>query len=319
MNTAITGQLVSVIEGHSLREVPPGTAVLASKLLERYGATVQAILFYGSSLRTGDETDSIVDLYVLVDDYYSAYGSWLQATLNRLLPPNVFYMQACTERGVVRAKYGVLSLEDFRRGTSFAWFHSYIWGRFAQPAAILYSKNQEVMAEIHAAQAQAVVTFINRVVPQMGQHFTARQLWVWGLSLSYGAELRAEKPQSLGRLYDCAPDYYETITHIVLSSLPYAVEARNTNTTVDYAALVPPWMQRRNRLAWILRTFQGKILSVLRLLKAAFTFEDGLEYVLWKIERHSGVKVEVSRRLQQHPLLAAAVLSWRLYRRKAFR
>ncbi|MBW1980227.1 MAG: hypothetical protein JRJ12_03315, partial [Deltaproteobacteria bacterium] len=56
-----------------------------------------------------------------------------------------------------------------------------------------------------------------------------------------------------------------------------------------------------------------------RLLKAAFTFEDGLEYVLWKIERHSGVKVEVSRRLQQHPLLAAAVLSWRLYRRKAFR
>ena len=34
-------------------------------------------------------------------------------------------------------------------------------------------------------------------------------------------------------------------------------------------------------------------LSVLRLLKALFTFEGGLDYIAWKLERHSGQRIEV--------------------------
>ena len=35
----------------------------------------------------------IADLYLLVDDYHSAFGSRFQALMNRLLPPNVFYLE----------------------------------------------------------------------------------------------------------------------------------------------------------------------------------------------------------------------------------
>ena len=42
---------------------------------------------------------------------------------------------------------------------------------------------------------------------------------------------------------------------------------------------------------WRLRRMQGKFLSVARLAKAIFTFENGVDYVLWKVKRHSGVHI----------------------------
>ena len=42
-----------------------------------------------------------------------------------------------------------------------------------------------------------------------------------------------------------------------------------------------------------LRRINGKALSALRLMKAAFTFEGGADYLAWKIARHSGVEIEL--------------------------
>jgi hypothetical protein len=54
-------------------------------------------------------------------------------------------------------------------------------------------------------------------------------------------------------------------------------------------------------------------------MKAAFTFDDGAVYILWKIERHSGVGIELSDWQRRHPILASTTLFWRLYRKGAFR
>ena len=59
--------------------------------------------------------------------------------------------------------------------------------------------------------------------------------------------------------------------------------------------------------------------SVLRLFKAAFTFNEPLEYLLWKIERHSGLYIEPSDRQLRHPLIFAWPLLWKLKRQGAFR
>jgi hypothetical protein len=45
----------------------------------------------------------------------------------------------------------------------------------------------------------------------------------------------------------------------------------------------------------------------------------GAEYILWKIERHSGVRIELSPFARRHPILAGWGAAWRLYRRGAFR
>ncbi len=44
---------------------------------------------------------------------------------------------------------------------------------------------------------------------------------------------------------------------------------------------------------WRRRRALGKLLSVLRLFKAAFTFNQPLEYILWKVERRSGLRALV--------------------------
>ncbi len=65
--------------------------------------------------------------------------------------------------------------------------------------------------------------------------------------------------------------------------------------------------------------FRGKAWSVLRLLKASFTFDGGADYLAWKISRHSGVAVTVTPWQRRHPIAGAIVQFWRLYRKGAFR
>ena len=180
----ISTQLTRTISHFAERTASPAIRVLIEEILQRHGDAAQGILFYGSCLRSGDDLDGLVDLYLLVDEYRNALKSRSQAMLNSLLPPNVYYLERKFEDQVVRTKYAVLSLADFRKGTSMGWFHSYLWGRFCQPTALLYARHEAVTQQVMTCFAQAVMTFVRRVLPQLDHDFTARQLWGRGLTLS---------------------------------------------------------------------------------------------------------------------------------------
>ena len=60
-------------------------------------------------------------------------------------------------------------------------------------------------------------------------------------------------------------------------------------------------------------------MSVLRLLKSLVTFDRGVDYALWKVERHTGVQVPVSKFERSHPILTSPKLLWRVYRLSAVR
>ena len=311
--------LSDLIRQTALQPVSPAVQALGGHIRGRFQGALQAILFYGSCLRTGDDRDGIVDLYVLVDSYHRCYSRHIWASLNKLLPPNVYYLEVPFEDRTVRAKYAVLSLTDFCKGASRAWFHSYIWGRFAQPTALVYVRDEAVSARIHRSMAGAVRTFVESVLPQVPATFCARDLWQRGLSFSYRAELRAERPAKLARLYDAAPAYYSAATAAALRDLTaagYPVEALAPDR---YRLRLSDAARRRNAMLWRLRIFQGKLLSALRLLKGWATFAGGTDYILWKIKRHSGVAVELTPRLRRHPLLAVCVIGWRLYKKGGFR
>jgi len=297
---------------------PSAIHALADNLLANYGEAVQAILFYGSCLRTGDDRDGIVDLYLLVERYRAAEPRRILAVLNKLLPPNVFYVEVPFEDRVVRAKYSVLSLTDVENGTSKRWFHSYIWGRFAQPTGLVYARNEQIAMRVQSALTQAVLTFIGRVLPLVPSPFTARDLWKEGLHLSYRAELRAERPEKLARLFEASRDYYENITHAALQLLSLPVVIQQKDGAYSYATAITDRTRLISRLDWVVRCWQGKLLSILRLLKGSLTFRGGVNYLLWKIERHSGIKIDVPPRLKEYPLVATCVIFWRLYRRGAY-
>lgn len=312
-------QIIPFIRQHATRLVPTALYALRNELLARYGDAILVILFHGSCFRKGDASDGLVDLYLLVNSYRAAYHKHLHRTLNRLLPPNVFYLEITVDDIVVRAKYTVISLADFQRGTSMNWFHSYLWGRFAQPAGILYSRHESIADVVYSALAQAVITFMTRTLPIIPAQFDARILWNQGLLLSYRAELRPEFPDKLVRLFEWTPQYYEQLTRIAMGALPYSVGAVTRDASCHYHAQIPIRIRFVNRLAWRVRFIQGKLLSLLRLLKGLLTFKGGIDYVLWKIERHSGITIAVTPRLRRVPFLGICFIFWRLYRSGAFR
>ena len=313
------GKLCALIRPMLCQPVYPAVQVLVDAILAIH-PNAAAILFYGSCLRSGNDRGGIIDLYVLVDSYRETYPSAFWALLNKVLPPNVYYIEAPLDERRVRAKYAILSMQDFQDGTSTKWFHSYIWGRFAQPVALAYSRDAAVVDRIVPALAQAVQTFVRRAAPCTRSPFTARDLWFKGLSLSYRAELRSERPEKVTALFASFPAHYAAITQAAIQTLPFPIEVRAaTSAQQTYAVSWSMGMRFGARQTWRLRALLGKLLSVLRLIKGAFTFTGGFDYILWKIERHSGVRVEVPARLKRYPLLAVGVLVWRIYRQGGFR
>ena len=308
-------KLLETIKQTFVRSPSPAVSHLLNAILTSYGEAVQAILFYGSCLHKGEDLDGLFDLYVLVDSYGPVNKNSMQAVLNRLLPPNVFYLEVPYKEQTVRAKYAILSLDDLQKGTSRRWFHSYLWARFCQPTAMVYVRNDQVAEQVSTAFAQAVVTFISRVLPRMQQEFTIRELWSRGLELTYRSEFRSEQAEKQVRLFDAEPDYFEIITRKAFAGLPYRVNEINNRETALYKAIIPYSVRLISRITWTVRIVQGKILTILRLVKGSLTFEGGVDYILWKIERYSGVTLEVSPFLKRHPVLAMCVLSLRLYRR----
>ncbi len=227
-----------------------------------------------------------------------------------MVPPNVFYMELSHDNKTLRSKYGVITVEDLEEGAS-AWFHSYIWGRFAQPTRLLYASNDSVRNRIHTILAQATITFLRAIVPALGRStMDAETIWSRGLALSYEAELRPEQKSRARQLTHLNMGDYTRLTECAapaLSNLEVLPQGR-------YNCIVNERDCRRTLRRWRLRGIQGRILSIIRLTKAVFTFSDCVDYAAWKIERHTGIKIEVTPRLQNHPILFGGKVMWQLIR-----
>jgi len=292
---------------------------LRDALLKQYDDAVDAMLFYGSCLHGGNALDGLVDLYLVVDGYSNACRKPLPALFNWLLPPNVYYLEVKVNGNRVRSKYAVISRRDLQRGTSPEWFHSYLWGRFSQPCALLYSRDTETDQIVQQALVQALLTFLTRVLPALPEQLDSAAIWQQGLALSYRTELRTEGPQRSVHLFEAWQAHYEAVTSLAMDELPFRITRTQHASRLLYTISVPRYTRMLSRSGWLLRRFQGKVLSLLRLMKASFTFQGGIDYIAWKLERHTGVPVEVTPNMRRHPLIYSWGLVWRLYRRGVFR
>ena len=92
-----------------------------------------------------------------------------------------------------------------------------------------------------------------------------------------------------------------------------------TGGELRYRAAPGTWSRFAARGGWALRRAQGKLLSLLRLVKGLFTFDGGLDYIAWKLSRHSGETIVIPDKVRRRPLLHLWGFFWGLYRRGIFR
>lgn len=295
----------------------PGIQPLLDEIRQKHGEALQAILVYGSWLR--GKRDTMLDFYVLVEDYRTLDSAW-QGIMCRLLPPNVYHIHHKnddpeSENPELRAKYALLTLDRFRKAMRHD-FHSYFWARFAQPCEILYVRDDATRANLTEALSSAARTFVQRVLPAMGDKFSSAELWTHGLALTYQCELRTESSNRGESIYEYDPAYYDDVTSDYALKSP---NLSNEGAENQYRNQSSASSRKLSSFRWWLRRVQGKLLSVLRLIKAAVTFNEPLEYLLWKIKRHTGIYIEPTQRQLKHPLIFAWPLLWKLYRQGAFR
>jgi hypothetical protein len=249
---------------------------------------------------------------VLLDDVRAWPGAWLARQANRVLPPNVGYLEIDHEGQRIRAKFAVLSRAQFAARVTAGSLDTTIWARFSQPAVMVWSRSatdHAAVVDLIAAAVGCAACWAAWLGPAAG---TAEDFWRALFARTYAAELRVEKQARALDIVGKAPARYAAL-------LPPAWEragihyARGEDGIL--ATEILPEERRGAARRWAWRARLGRPLNILRLLKAAFTFEGAMDYALWKVERHSGVRVQVAPWLRRFPLLAAPWLYWKLKRR----
>jgi len=276
------------------RPVPREIAAMAEALRDRLGPGVAAVIAYGSCLRGVAASESLIDLYVLTRDYSDMPAAKLAQWACRLVPPNVYYAECDFEGGALRCKYAMLPLDQFADWMRPATSNPYFWARFAQPSALIYAADDAVRGKVAAAIAQALRTSYANARGLAPDATDPLDLWQRLFEHTYATELRSEKTSRANDLLQADRAYYEQAGALLRNESP----------------IVANWPWRRAA---------GRLWSVARLVKAAFTFTGGADYLAWKIERHSGHKLNLSDWQRRHPLLAAITLLPKLLRKGAVR
>ena len=275
--------------------VPPEVAAMANAVRASFGTGVMAVLSYGSSLRGVDPAETLIDLYVLTDSLSDVSSNPVSRAACALLPPNVYYAETVFEGRTLRSKYAVLPLAAFERRCGGMTDNPYFWARFSQPCRLVHVHDRMTRVRVVQSLGEAVRTMLTAAAGVAPMEVDAAALWVAGFRETYRTELRPEGPDRAAGIVKADEAYYRALA--------------------DAAAPILP----ERAADWRLRRLIGKALSVLRLLKAAFTFAGGADYLAWKIGRHSGERIELKPWQRRHPILGALSLLPGLLRRGAVR
>ena len=294
MNASL--RLRDIVASELAEPVEPRVRDIAAAVAAQHPAAARAVLFYGSCLREKQLEGLMLDFYLIVSDYREAYDRRWLATANRLIPPNVFPF---AWQGL-SAKYAVLSEADFARECSTTARSVSVWARFAQPARLVWSADAAAEDRAVEAISQAAPTLFALTRPALPPERRDEPLAVFreGFALTYGAEIRAERKNRPGSIVDTDPKRYVRVGQAVLAQAPAVSPVQGS---------------------WRARQRKGKLITVARLAKASLTFAGGVDYLAWKISRHSGVPIEVKPWQRRWPLLAAVTLLPRLLKKGAIR
>ena len=272
----------------------PAVRALAQALIEEAGA--EAVLFYGSNLRTGS-LDGVLDFYVLLPGEERA-RIW----------PVVSYHERAIEAVTLRAKVATMALSTFAEAASGELADTTIWARFVQPSALVFARDAAARARVEDAIAAAAMTAARLAVTLGPPTGTPEDYWRALFRATYKAEFRVEKPGRENDILAVNADHFDGLLPLALTAAGVAFTTSGERLTPSLAA-----SERARTLRWWKRRVRlGKPLNFARLVKASTTFEGAARYAAWKIERHTGMPVDVTPFRERHPVLAAPGVLWSL-------
>ncbi|PNQ76055.1 hypothetical protein BA950_09600 [Erythrobacter sp. SAORIC-644] len=294
----MNGDLAQRIGASLDRPVRDEVAAYAKRLGEEAGAL--AVLFYGSNLRTGS-LEGVLDFYIL-----------LPGPQRERIWPRVSYREWDHAGERLRAKIATMSLRQFASAAKGLSRDTTIWARFVQPSALVWQANEEARAEVTQALCDAAVT-AGRLAAAVGPaRGTADDYWRALFRATYKAEFRVEKPGRENSILEVNADHFDGLLPLAWNAGGMRFKRMN-----GLFEPLPNSAERRRVLKWWSRRARlGKPLNLLRLAKATTTFDGAADYAAWKLQRHTGIALEVTPFRARHPLLAAPGALVELWRKR---
>ena len=257
-----------------------------------------AIVCYGSVLSPATRRPtSYHDFYLLVDSL-----AWFRRprdrALGRVLPPSVYYREFADG---LRCKYCVLTTSQFAREMRPPIRDLHNVGRFSKRVGIVYARDAGAFDLVVEGCLQAARTLRPHALALLGARFTLDEFIRMLLRLSYLGEQRVAEDSKLEALFLAEREHYRRFYGAVLAEAGLSPQR---GESYQVAPPAPEARQRTERLLERSRRF-GK----LRWPKYMLTVDGWLEIALEKVERHHGVRIELTERERRWPL----VFGWRKY------
>jgi hypothetical protein len=256
--------------------VPEVAQGFTRALVENGGGGVVAVLLYGSQLhRSSPDRYSAWDLAVVVDDYSAFHLAMrdhghqrrnpaLMSLMGRVLPP---YVTAFNPPGMGSglAKCLVLSESQFQRALGPRAQDHFMKGRFVQHVEVVWTASPEHETRIQAALEEARKDVLAWAGPFLEEPFDAASL-----------------------------------TQRILSEAAERGElTREPDGRFRFRDTPGRWQRMRARIYFA----RSKVRGTARWAKHVVTFNDWLPYVKRKVERRTGLTIELTPAEERWPLI----------------
>jgi hypothetical protein len=283
---------------------------LARGIVEKGGASVQAVVFFGSR-KTQAQPDSFsaYDFFVLTHDYRRFYeglrrtgvlkrNPTLVAALNSVLPPNQISIVDAADGTWI--KCSVATLGAFMRDTSSRRKDHFCLGRLFQPTEILYVSEPAIREAVEEALLSAHLLTYRWIRPWLPSRFGVEQYARTLLRVSLSREIRPEPPGRMEELFVAQRDYFVAVYGELLRDLAQEGELRELGGG-EYALVHPAGAFERLKTAAYFRW--SLVRATARWAKYIVTYEGWLDYIVRKVERRTGAKIVLTQRERRHPLI----------------
>jgi hypothetical protein len=290
-------------------QVPAAARPIVDALRSAGGPSVRAVLLFGSQLvRAAPDRHSAWDVVAVVDAYapfhrhlvaggHHRRPAWLLTLLARVLPPNITAFDP--GGGAPFAKVAIVSARDFERALGPRPRDHFLKGRMVQKVALAWASDDQARRDVEGALRSARRDVLSWVGPYLEGTFDTSALARRMLEVSYAGELRPESGDRVQQVYDVQRDFLEATYARVLRE---AAERGAVEAVADGRFRTAPASTRR-RLGLRLYFTRSKLRATARWLKHVITFNDWLTYVQRKVERRTGMRVEITPWERRLPLL----------------
>ncbi len=294
---------------------------LVAGLRAHGGEGMAAVVAYGSQVTSaGPGRHSAHDLFVVVDGYRDFYGSLrasghagrnagMLSMVSRILAPTVIAFRPAAPDGPL-AKCAVASRHDLAREMGRHRRDHFCLGRMMQQVSVVYTRDEEVAAWVDATVAGGRGLAPDWTLPFLDAPFSVDAFCRRMLEVSYAGEIRPEQRSRVGTVYEAQKQYLrDTYTPILDARVAGGVLEASGGR---YRFVVHP--SRLVRLRWNAYFAVSKARATARWLKHVMTFDNWISYVIRKVERRTGMAVEITSLERRLPFPFLLPKAWRVLR-----